>query len=108
VNYTHLGSALVEIPADLAGNTNIEDLRQLILPIIAQDTRIYTDPPPSIGIVALKPGSVTVAFRAFTLPQNQPAVTGRMIETIKAELEKNNIADPIPHSFVHTIDAANH
>ncbi|HAH22251.1 MAG TPA: mechanosensitive ion channel protein [Prolixibacteraceae bacterium] len=107
VNYTHLGSALVEIPADLASNTNIEDLRRLILPVIAQDECIYTDPQPSIGIVALKPGIVTVAFRAFTLPQNLPSVTGRMIETIKTELHKNNIADPIPHSFVHSIAEAN-
>ena len=103
VNFTHLGSALIEIPADLAGKTNLEDLRRLILPVIALDERIYTDPQPSIGIVALKPGTVTVAFRAFTLPQNQPSVTGRMIETIKIELEKNNFAAPIPHSFVHTI-----
>lgn len=107
VNYTHLGNALVEIPADLAGNTNIEDLRRLILPVIAQDERIFTDPQPSIGIVALKPGTVTVAFRAYTLPQNLVSVTGKMIETIKAGLEKNNILAPIPHSYVHTINETN-
>ena len=107
VNYTHLGSALIEIPADLAGKTNIEDLRKLILPVIAQDERIFTDPEPSIGIVALKAGTLSVAFRAFTLPQNQPPVTGRMIETIKTELEKNNIEGPIAHSFVHTIAETN-
>ena len=107
VNFTHLGRALIEIPADLAGKTNLEDLRKLILPVIAQDERIFTDPQPSIGIVALTPGIVKVAFRAFTLPQNQPSVTGRMIETIKAELEKNNIEGPIPHSFVHTIAETN-
>lgn len=108
VNYTHLGSALVEVPVDLAANTNIEDLRGLILPAIAQDERIYTDPLPSIGIVALKPGTMSVAFRAFTLPQNLPSVTGKMIETIKSELQKNNIESPIPHSFVHSITEANH
>ena len=107
VNYTHLGSALIEIPADLAGKTNIEDLRKLVLPVIAQDERIFTDPQPSIGILALKPGTVTVAFRAFTLPQDLVPVTGKMIETIKTELEKNNFAAPIPHSFVHTISEAN-
>jgi len=37
------------------------------------------------------------------LPQNQIAVTGKMIEIIKAELDKNNIGGPIPHSYVHTI-----
>lgn len=103
VNYTHLGNALIEIPADLAGNTNIEDLRRTILPVIAQDERIFKTPPPSIGIVALKPGTVTVAFRAFTLPQDLVPATGKMMETIKTELEKNNFAAPVPHSFVHTI-----
>jgi len=103
VNFTHLGSVLIEIPAVLDVKTNLDDLRKLVLPVIAKDEQIFTDPQPSIGIVALNPGTVTIAFRAFTLPQNQPNVTGRMIETIKTELEKNNIEGPIPHSFVHTI-----
>ena len=103
VNYTHLGSSLIEIPANLAGKTNIEDLRNLILPVIAQDERIFTDPQPSIGIVALNAGTLSVAFRAFTLPQNLPSVTGNMIETIQTALEKNNFVGPVPHSFVHTI-----
>jgi small conductance mechanosensitive channel len=102
-NYTHLGRTLVEIPVDLAGKTNIDDLRKLILPAIIQDVRILPDPQPSIGILSLKPGTVTVAFRAFTLPQNLVPVTGQMIETIKTELEKNNFGGPIPHSYVHTI-----
>ena len=106
VNYTHLGNTLIEIPADLAGNTNIEDLRRLILPAIAQDERIFKDPQPSIGILALKPGTVTVAFRAYSLPQDVVPVTGKMIETIKTELERNNFAAPVPHSYVHTISEA--
>ena len=52
VNYTHLGSVLIEIPAELDVKTNLDDLRKLILPVIAQDERIFTDPKPSIGIVA--------------------------------------------------------
>ena len=103
VNFTHLNSALVEVPVDLEGKTNIEDLRKLILPAIVQDERILPDPQSGIGIVALKPGAVTVAFRAFTLPQNQASVSARMIETIKTELEKNNFRGPIPRSIVHSI-----
>ena len=102
-NFTHLGRVLIEIPIDLAGITNIAELRSLLLPVIIQDDRILNNPQPSIGILALKPGTVTVAFRAFTLPENMVPVTGSMIETIKTELEKNNFGDPIPHSFVHTI-----
>ena len=107
VNYTHLGIALIEIPANLTGKTNIDDLRKIILPVIAQDDRIFTDPEPSIGILALNAGILSVAFRAFTLPQNLASVTGNMIETIQTELGKNNIEGPIAHSFVHTIDETN-
>jgi len=107
INFTHLGQSLVEIVVDLAGNTNIEDLRKLILPVIGQNELFLKDTEISIGIVALKPGTVTVAFRAFTLPQNQTAASGWMIETIKTELEKNNIGAPIPHSYVHTIAEKN-
>lgn len=107
VNFTHLGKYLVEIVVDLAGSTNMEELRRLILPVIMQDERILNDPQPGIGIVALKPGTVTVAFRAFTKPENLAAVTGQMIETIKTEQEKNNIGGPVPHSYVHTIAETN-
>ena len=107
MNFTHLGSALIEIPANLAGKTNIDDLRKIILPVIAQDDRIFTDPEPSIGILTLNAGTLSVAFRAFTLPQNLASVTGNMIETIQTELGKNNIEGPIAHSFVHTIDETN-
>jgi len=103
VNFTHFGKALVEIVIDLAGNTSIDDLRKLILPVINQNEQILKDPAASIGIVALKPGAVIVAVRAFAQPQNQAAISGWMIETIKTELEKNNIGGPVPHSYVHTI-----
>jgi len=91
VNLTHLGSALVEIVVDLPGTTNIDNLRKLILSVIDQNELILKDPATSIGVVALKPGLVTVAFRAFSLPQNQGTTSGWMIETIKTELEKPSI-----------------
>jgi small conductance mechanosensitive channel len=102
-NYTQLGRALVEIPVDLAGKTSVEELRNSILPVIRQDSRIMQDPQPMVGILSLKPGSMQVVFRAYTEPSNVIAVTGWMIETVKNELEKNKFAAPIPHSFVHTI-----
>lgn len=89
VNLTHLGRALVEIVVDLPGSTNIENLRKLILPVIDQNEQILKDPATSISITALKPGIVTVAFHAFSQPENQGAVSGWMIETIKTELEKD-------------------
>jgi len=88
VNLTHLGRALVEIVVDMPGSTNIETLRKLILPVIKLNEQILIDPEPCIDITALKPGLITVAFRAFSLPQNQGAVSGKMIETIKTELQK--------------------
>lgn len=102
-NYTQLGRALVELPVDLAGKTNIDDLRKAILPVIRQDNRIMEEPQPMIGILALKPGTVQVVFRAYTQPENLIPVTGWMTELVKSELEKNNFAAPIPHSYVHTI-----
>lgn len=91
VNFTHLGKALVEISTDLPGTANPELLRKSILPVIRTNEQVLNDPEPYIEITALKPGLVTVAFRAFALPQNQAAVSAWMIETVKTELEKNSI-----------------
>jgi small conductance mechanosensitive channel len=105
VNYTQLGRALVEIPVDLDGKTDIDTLRKIVLPLVKQDERILKDPEPSIGIITLKPGTVVVAFRAFTEPGNVIPVYGSMIEIVKTALEQNKIAGPIPRSYVHTIQA---
>jgi len=72
-----------------------------------QDERILADPEPGIVILALKPGTVVAAFRAFTKPENVIPVTGWMTEVVKTELEKNNFSGPIPHSYVHTITEKN-
>jgi small conductance mechanosensitive channel len=96
INHTLRGRVLVEIPVELAGKINMEEMRKLILPVILQDERILKDPEPSISILALKPGIVVAVFRAFTHPGNQGPVYETMIETIKTELEKNNIGGPVP------------
>jgi small conductance mechanosensitive channel len=95
VNHTLRGRVLVEIQVELAGKINMEAMRKFILPVIAQDERILKDPQPGIEILALKPGIIVVVFRAFTHPENLGSVNGKMIETIKTELEKNNIGSPI-------------
>ncbi|QHT69720.1 mechanosensitive ion channel [Rhodocytophaga rosea] len=103
VNSTSEGKLLVEILVDLESNTDIDMVRFLMIPMLQQDERILKDPGPAVLIAELKPGGIVVAFRAYTLPGDNVAVTGSMREKIRAVLAKNNIGSPIPHSFVHTV-----
>lgn len=103
INITNEGKLLVEIKVELDDSTDIDMLRFLMIPIIQQDNRVLKEPAPSVGITLLKPGAVVVAFRAFTSPEDYGPVTGNLTEKIRTVLTKNNIASPIPRTYVHTM-----
>lgn len=103
INSTSEGMLLVEIVVELESITDLDMLRFLMIPIMQQDERILKDPGPAIVIADLKPGAISVAFKVYTLPADNAPVTGSLREKIRAVLAKNNIAAPIPHSYVHTV-----
>ncbi|MXV51163.1 mechanosensitive ion channel [Pedobacter sp. HMF7647] len=102
VNNTLEGRSLVEVQAELAGDTDIENLRSLALPVIATDPLVLPDTA-SVNLLALKPGAVSVAFRAYTLPGDNIAYYGKLIEQIKTLLAQNHIGGPVPHTYVHQV-----
>ena len=66
----------------------------LTVPLMAGNPAVLTDPAPSVGIVAMVPGGMTVAFRAYTMPKYNVPTYGTLIEQIQSELRRNNIQGP--------------
>ncbi|MEJ7665749.1 MAG: mechanosensitive ion channel domain-containing protein [Hymenobacter sp.] len=94
VNKTTENRVLVEILLDVDGQTNLDDLRALILPLFTGHAQVLPDPAPSLSIVALVPGGMTIACRAYTLPGDNAAVHGALIEQIQGVLLRHAIQAP--------------
>ena len=105
VNKTAQNRALVEIVADVDNATNLDDLRAWALPLMQADEQVLADPKPQVVITALRPGGMTVAFRAYTAAgQNGPA-HGRLVEQLQRALAQQGVNSPVPvsHSYVRTL-----
>lgn len=84
VNKTAENQVLLEMLLDVDGKTNLEELRTLLVPLMLNDARVLKDPAPSVGIVALLPGGMTVALRAYTLPNDNAPAYGTLIEQVQS------------------------
>lgn len=86
VNVTHEGKSLVEVLVELDINTDLEILRQTLIPTIQSNELVFEKPAPSISLTAVKPASMTVAFRAYTIPAENAPLSGNMLEIIREYL----------------------
>ncbi|MCC3153832.1 mechanosensitive ion channel family protein [Hymenobacter sp. BT770] len=105
VNKTAQNKALVEVLADVDNSTSLNDLRSWAVPLMQADEQVMEEPAPQVVVTALKPGGMTVAFRAYTQAgQNAPA-QARLIEKLQRALAQQGVASPVPvtHSYVRTL-----
>jgi small conductance mechanosensitive channel len=104
-NKTAQNKAMVEIIADLDGITDLAALRAWALPLLQADADVVPTPAPQVVVTALKPGGITVAFRAYTLAGHNGAAQGRLIEQLQQALAQQGVGSPVPvsHSYVRTL-----
>ena len=102
VNKTTQNRALVDIPADLEGRTDLTALRAWAVPLMQTDAEVLPAPPPQVVVTSLKAGGMAVLFRAFTLPGHAPVVQGRLTEMLQRALDEHGVHGPVPvsHSYV--------
>lgn len=83
-NKAHPQRALVEIQLELPSTTDLDALRQQAVPILQHDAQALATPSCQLVIVALKPGdTMTVAFRAYTLPGQEDDMRSRLMDQLQ-------------------------
>ncbi|SHJ26646.1 small conductance mechanosensitive channel [Hymenobacter daecheongensis DSM 21074] len=102
VNKSAQSRSLVEILADVDSATSLDELRRWAVPLLQADPQVLPDPAPQVGIVALKPGGMTVAFRAYTLAGHTIPAYGRLIEQVQRALGQQGVKGPVPVSHTYT------
>ena len=102
VNKTTQNKSLVDIAAELEGPTNLDALRAWALPLLAADADVLPAPAPQVVVTALRPGSLAVSFRAYTLAGRGAPAQARLIEALQRAFAQHGVHGPVPvsHSYV--------
>ncbi|MBH8557611.1 mechanosensitive ion channel family protein [Hymenobacter negativus] len=105
INKTAQNKALVEIVADLDNATDLAALRAWAIPLLQADEDVLPAPAPQVAVTALKPGGMTVAFRAYTPAGRNGSAQARLIEQLQRALAQQGVGSPVPvqHSYVRTL-----
>ena len=84
VNKAHPTRALVEVPLDLPGTTNLDALRQQVLPLLQVLPDVLPTPPPQLSITTLAPGgNMTLTCQTHTTPGKEDVLRRAMLETLQ-------------------------
>ena len=102
VNKTAQNKTLVDIGAELAAATDLAALRAWAEPLLAADTDVLAVPAPQVVVMALRPGSLAVSFRAYTLAGRGVPAQARLTEALQVALAQHDVRGPVPvsHSYV--------
>ncbi|HLP49358.1 MAG TPA: mechanosensitive ion channel domain-containing protein [Chitinophagales bacterium] len=100
VNFSRHGNLRVDITVAVAPDNSIEKVKQVVLALLAADEKVLKDPAPSVNVLSLANGMVTLAVRPYATPANYWDVFFGVQEKIKLAFEQNGIAGPVPHQVV--------
>ena len=105
VNKTAQNKGLVEVLAEVENATSLDALRSWAVPLMQADEQVLHDPAPQVVVTALKPGGMTVAFRAYTLAGQNASAHGRLIEQLQRAFAEQGVASPVPvsHSYIRNL-----
>jgi small conductance mechanosensitive channel len=100
VNYSRHGNLRVDIVVAVDPGTDISKVRQVLLESMDKNTKVLKNPAPSVNILKIGDGMVTLAVRPFATVADYWDVFFGVQEQIKITFEQNNIQGPVPHQVV--------
>lgn len=97
VNYSRHGNLRVDIKIAIAPNQDYNKVKSIVEKVFAEFDKVLKDPAPSVNILTIADGMITLAVRPYATPANYWDVYFGLHERIKIAFEQNNIEAPIPH-----------
>lgn len=101
VNYNRLNTRRVEWIIGVEYGTDLNKVQDIVHTIILSDSRILSEPEPTIALHALDSSSVNVVIRAWVLNDDYWNVYFDMNKSIYNEFNQQGISFPFPQLTVH-------
>src|SRR4051812_32294464 len=96
VNYSRHGNLRVDITMAVAPDSDIEKVRSVTLEAIGANKFTLKEPAPSVNIIKVGDGMITLAIRPYATPGNYWDAFFGLQEDVKNAWDKNNISGPVP------------
>ncbi len=103
INYTVKGTRRVDLVVGVAYNADLEQTRDVILDVLAQDERILKDPAPTVAVSDLADSSVNFVVRPWCAADVYWDVYFATLEAVKLRLDAEGISIPFPQRDVHLL-----
>ncbi len=103
VNYSAKDIRRVDVPLSVAYNTDINEVRKLVLSIAAKNEKVLKDPAAVVVLSNKGESSLDFTLRAWCNNADYWDVMGSLSEATKYAFDENGIEIPFPQMDVHII-----
>lgn len=101
VNYSTKDTRRVDLVVGVSYEDDIDHVKRVLEEIMANDSRILPEPPPTIGVLELADSSVNFAVRPWVASGDYWPTLFDLNETIKKRFDSEKISIPYPQTDVH-------
>jgi small conductance mechanosensitive channel len=100
VNYSKHGNLRVDITMAIAPDSDIEKAKKVVLDTLLTNQFVLKEPAPSVNVLKVGDGMITLAIRPFATPAHYWDVFFSVQEEVRNSFARNNIVGPTPTSIV--------
>jgi len=105
VNFTTQQTRRVDLNIGISYNDNIANAREIILEVIATETRVLPEPAPLVVVVNFGESSIDLSVRVWTKTEDFWAVYWNLMEQVKYAFDAKGISIPFPQRDLHIISS---
>jgi small conductance mechanosensitive channel len=100
VNYTRHGNLRVDLSIAIAPDANVAKAKTIALNALKSHPKVLKDPAPTVNMLQVANGAVTLAVRPYAAPPDYWTVYFDSLELIKKAFDEELIAAPLPHHVI--------
>ncbi len=106
INYTAKDTRRVDLVVGVGYGEDLSRVKQVLSDILSADSRVLSDPEPTIGVLQLADSSVNLAVRPWVATADYWDVYFATMEAVKTRFDAEGINIPFPQMDVHLPDRA--
>jgi small conductance mechanosensitive channel len=100
-NYSANDTRRIDLVFGISYGDDLRRAKSILEEILRADSRILTDPAPTVGVLALADSSVNIAVRPWVRTSDYWAVYMDLQEKVKLTFDEQGISIPFPQRDIH-------
>ena len=102
IHYYQHGNIRVDMTLAISPDMDVAKAKNVALTALRNHPKVLKDPAPTVNVLKIADGAVTLAVRPYALPADYWDVYFDSHELLKTAFETHRIAAPVPHRVIIT------